>query len=236
MKKTTIALILVLFLFGFAAQAHAAGFVKPSSRLYFLQSWGESVRMFFTFSREAKINYLIALSDRRVEEMQTAPTAAVAGRYQKHFESLDDLATQVKDQEGAAEKIREASLRQQEVLAKVYDHVPDEAKDAILNAQENSSKNVAAVVGDVLGADQEQKYSEKVGQIQQAEKEERMERLERVEMESNPNANPENNSPRELRGGNELKSGLELNPGGDDGNHDQPVQPLPMNAPTGQNN
>lgn len=235
---------MILFL-GISSPAYASlGFFKPSSKLHFFQSAIESVRLFFTFSTEGKTDYLLQLTDRRVDEINTNPSPATANRYQTHFKELEKLAEEAKDKEQVVEKIKEASLRQQDVLAKVYSQVPDEAKDAILNAQENSSKNVANAIEAVQGAKKEQEYVGRVEQIQRIEKLERIERLERAPMEGSPNANPADSVPKELKPGQGLNPLNPLNPldeekktgegGQSGGERIEPAAPAPMQQPVNQ--
>ncbi len=212
MKKITVIFLLISFL-GAASPVYASlGFFKPSSKLYFLQPALESTRLFFTFSRQGEIDYLLQLTERRIDEISVEPSTAIASRYQMHFEELEKLANEIKDKEQVVEKIKEASLRQQEVLSTVYAQVPDEAKDAILNAQENSSKNVARTIEAVEGADKAREYARRVEQIQLVPKMERAERLEQAPMERTPNANPSQSVPKELKPGQGLNPLNPLNP------------------------
>jgi len=209
MKKTTTFVLSILFISFLATPAYASlGFIKPSSKLYFLQPALESVRLFFTFSKEAKTDYLIELADRRTEEINISPSIKIANRYSDHFDQLEKIVEKTSEdkKEQVTEKIKESNLRQQEVLAKVYNQVPDEAKDAILNAQENSSKNVANVIEATQGTEKEKEYVKQIEQIQRVEKKERTERLKQALKEETPNANPSDNIIKEI------KSGQELNP------------------------
>ncbi len=215
------------------------GLIKPDSKLYFLQSWGETLRLFLTFSKEEKINYLLKLTDRRVSEMADIPTSQIGNRYEEHFRELNQLANQ-----GTAAKIRETSLYQQKVLAQVYIQVPEKAKEAIINAQENSSKHVAQIIERNEGAKQAEAYIQRVERIQQMEKLGQAEKVEPVQMEGSPNADPSQNVPRELKENKGLLPGQNLQPlnpalegqGGAAGEgRMEPAAPAGMNAPAGQN-
>ena len=242
MRKFVIISLVVLF-FSISLPVYAdSGFFKPNSQLYFLQPMVESIKLFFTFSKEDKTDYLLQLTERRVDEMTADPSAASASRYQKHFEQLEELASEIREKEQVIEKIKEASLRQQEVLADVYTKVPDEAKDAILNAQENSSKNVANVIETVQGIEKAQEYIQRVEQIQRVEKVERDERLEQVPMEGAPNADPSESIPRELNENKGLLPGKELNSqnpifdaqGSNSGKEIEPTAPIEKQQPVPQ--
>ncbi len=234
MKKKIILIVLIFLVFLSPRPIFASeGLIKPSSPLYFLQTWGETIRLYFTQSADQKLNYLLELSDRRVSEMEDAPTPLVANRYEDHFRELNELSDQVEGKAQAVEEIKAANLRQQEVLAKVYSQVPENAKNAIINAQENSSKHVAQTIERVEGQGKAQEYTQAVAQIQQAE---RMGQVEQVPMEGSPNANPGDFTPNALRGINQqnqlnpVNSGSE-NAGGGGGGQMQPVQPIQMNQP-----
>ena len=156
MKKATLVLILFVWVSSVSAPtAYASeGFIKSSSPFYFLQTLGESVRLFFTFSKDQKIDYLLELTDRRVSELADTASPAVATHYEDTFKQLNELSTQVSDTQVAVDKIKEASLRQQQVLTTVYNKVPDQAKSAIQNAQENSLKHVTRAVEAIEGTEQ----------------------------------------------------------------------------------
>lgn len=241
MKKIKFVLILVLLVFVFAAQAEAAGLIKATSRFYFLQSWGESIRLFFTFSPEAKLNYAIDLADRRAEEINSSASdsAAVAKLSEKYIADINQaekISTQVEDKTQAAEKIKEANLNQQQVLAEAYQKAPEEVLAVITDAQENSLNQVEKVISETQGPEAAQQYVQQVTQIQQVQ---RLERAELMPMESNPNAEPSQNAPNELY---EIKEGQNLNPinpiqEGTDGNTEgqggtiKPVEPVQMQQP-----
>lgn len=238
MKKWMVFIIFISLVFLSPRQIFASGDVfGSSSRFYFLASWSESVKYFFTFSKEQKINYLLELTDKRVEEMRTDPSPASFTRYQEHFQQLGELTAQVSDKQPVTEKIKNTSLRQQATLARVYNQVPDQAKEAIINAQENSSKHVATTVEDVEGPQKAQEYAQQVAQIQRAE---RAGQIEQVPMEGSPNVDPGVFTPKELNSINEQNQPNPLNPGsenaaGGGGGQVQPVQPIQMNQPPSQN-
>jgi len=206
MKKIII-VFLAIFLLGLSSPAYAAlGFFKPSSKLYFLQPVLESARLFFTFSKEAKTDYLLQLTERRVEEMTQKQSTTTVDRYQLNFAKLTKLAIEVKNPEQAVEKIKAASLRQQEVLAKVYSQVPEEAQAAIVNAQENSAKHVEKMIESAQNSVKAKEYMNQAVQIRQMERAKTQNQIERVLLEGDSQINPAESVPRELNSGLELKS------------------------------
>lgn len=189
--------------------AFTGGLFNATSKLYFLQQWGEGVRMFFTFSKEAKLDYLLTLTDKRAKEINTSASDSnavkkLANDYTNNYNQAEKIATEVSGKENAVKKIEEANLRQQQVLADVLQKVPEQARTAITDAQENSAKHVEKIISDTQGEDAAQKYVQQVQQIQQAGK------VAPVQMENNPNPNsdPSQNVPKEL---NSINQGNQLN-------------------------
>ena len=208
--KKIITVFLLIFLLGLSSPAYAAlGFFKPTSKLYFLQPTLESVKLFFTFSKEAKTDYLLQLTDRRTDEMVLEQSTSTVNRYQANFAKLEKLATGMKNPEQVVEKIKEASLRQQEVLAKVYGQVPVSAQAAIMNAQENSAQHVEKMIESVQDGVKAKAYRDQTNQIRQIERLGQQNKIDRVLLEGTPQAIPGNSEPRELNAGRELNS---LNP------------------------
>ncbi len=238
MRKAALWLILFFFFAIVPPDIYASGgLIKPSSKFYLLQTLKENIQLSLSFSKEQKLNYLLSLTDKRVEEMESNPTPSVVRLYEKHYQYLDKLALQMENKERVAERIEENSLRQQMVLAKVYNQVPESAKGAIINAQENSSKHVARTVGVIEGQQKAQEYVQQVAMIQQAEK---MGQVEQLPMEGSPNANPSEVTPKELKGANPLMPGQNLNiqnpslEGQEGGSKMEQETPAEIQAPAGQ--
>ncbi len=198
--------------------------IPPTSPLYFLQTWGENVKLFFTFSKDQKIDYLLELTQKRVDEMEVSPTAQIGNRYEKHFQDLEDLSSQVPDKSEVVQRIKDASLRQQAVLAGVYLKVPDTAKSAILGAQAESSKHVTNTIQAVEGVKNADTYAAQTQAIQKAEQ---IGKIEQVEMESEPNSNPSEDNINPIREGRGLN---QLNPinGQNESGGMQPAAPIPQ--------
>jgi hypothetical protein len=147
-------IILMIPTFAFAASENL-GLIKPDSKLYFLQTWGENTKTAFIFNKEKKADYLLELSDRRTAEIESysdkidqKKLESISESYQKNFEKIETISAEVKNKAEIDKKIAEANTRQQEVLKSVYDKVPEAAKAAIKNAQMNSSKNIQKILED----------------------------------------------------------------------------------------
>ncbi len=238
MKKIIFVIILIFSFFIFPFSVSAADLISPASRFYFLQTWLENVQISLRFSNEKKLEYIFTLTDKRVEEMKNSPNVNLTRLYEKHYQYLDRLASLMENKEEVAKRIKENSLRQQAVLAGVYEKVPEQAKEAIINAQENSSKHVARTVERVEGQQKAQEYAQVVATIQKLEKLGQTERIEQLQMETNPNADPGAATIKEIKGGNPLSPGQGLNvinEGKNGGQGAEPAVQIQMNAPAGQN-
>jgi hypothetical protein len=239
MKRIMVLLFLIVFILTPYQIFASEDVVRPPSRFYFLQTWGEEIRLFFTRSTEQKIAYLTTLTIKRVEEMQKSPSFIVADRYENHYRKLGQLVKDTENKDLASKNIREANIAQQQALAKVYNQVPESAQEAVLRAQGKSSQHVAQTIEAIEGPVKSQEFVQQVAQIQQAE---RAGRVEQAPRENNPNADPAENSPKELKGSQPLKDGQPLNlikqveEGAEEGSENQaaPMAPVQIEQPVGQ--
>ncbi|MGD0522951.1 MAG: DUF5667 domain-containing protein [Candidatus Microgenomates bacterium] len=229
MKKVVTGIVfLFLFVIVFPKSVFASqGLIPPTSGLYFLQMWGENVKLAFTFSKDQKVSYLLSLTQRRVDEMAISPSFQISDRYTAHFQDLENLAPQVSDKDQVVEKIKDASLNQQSELAVVYLKVSANAKPAVLGAQTSSSEHVANTIQAVDGQKSADNYTAQVQTIQKAEQ---VGKIEQVQMESGPNSSPSENNINQINNGQGLN---QLNPinnpnGSAGGDQMQPTAPIPM--------
>lgn len=210
MKKFSVLVVCLVFVATPLVAQASAGVISPSSKAFFLQTWGESIKYLFTFSKENRINYLIELSNRRVSEIaattDTKTLDTLTRRYDDYYQTIATLTPKVTDNKPVTDRIQTNNLRQQEVLARVYEQVPEQAKDAIVNAQTNSAKHVGETVEKVEGSAAATDYHKQVQVIQQARK------VGQVPMQSDgPSADPSQNTPRALNSANGLNSLNEIN-------------------------
>lgn len=153
LKKLFVIVLIIPFLFAGLVQAQSDDLPEPgmlpNHPLYFLKSWSESIGTFFTFGEERKAERLFELSERRLSEtiaLSEHEDSSIAEeaieRYQKQLEQAIQKAKEAKDKgmdmDELLEKISERTLKHQEVLADVYEKVPNEAKPAIQRAMEKS--------------------------------------------------------------------------------------------------
>lgn len=119
--------------------------LTPDSPFYFLEIIAEKIGNLFTFGDKAKAERMIALMEERMAEAQKMlnekkiePAKKAFGRYQEHFQEfekrLEKMAKEGESFDDVVEKVALATEKHIAVLEKVYEKVPNEAKNAILNA------------------------------------------------------------------------------------------------------
>lgn len=222
MTRKLLLLFVIFFfaLFIFPNGAYAStGSIPPTSKLYFLQTLGESVKLYFTRDPQQKFDYLLTLTERRVDEAKLSASNQVLSHYQGQINEAASLAAGLPGRDAAVQKITDASLRQQATLAQVYARAPNEAKEAILGAQTESSKHVANTIQTVGGTKPAEDYSEKVQVILRAEQ---IGQVEQVPMEGAPSGDPSDQNINPIKSGQGLN---QLNPINDQNGGSGGMQP-----------
>ena len=151
-KLTTLSILLISLAFVTPIQVSAAtnAGVKPGSFFYFFDTTFENISLFFTFGSENKARKALEYADERLAEAEESanennPKAierAMLG-YKEEISLATEKSKELKDQNKAEELLNvvsENTAKHQEVLASVLEKVPEEAKQAILNAIEVSKK------------------------------------------------------------------------------------------------
>ena len=170
-------ILITLIILNICLPAQAFAAINPKSNFYFLQSWGEIIRLFFTFSKEGKIDYLIQLTDRRAEEISNnaldldkEEMEKIIERYQDHFIEIKNISSEeIENKNQISQKVRRTNINQQQLLASAYQTIPEEKEELIVNAQKSSSENVFQVVKQIEGENAAENFLEQVQQIQQAQ-------------------------------------------------------------------
>lgn len=189
MKKITSFLLIVFLLAIFVATpvfaATNAG-IKPNSFLYFFDTTFEKVNLFFTFNPEKKAKIALEYADERLAEVETltgdkdsSSIKSVMDNYTANVALATEKSKEVKDQQASENlfnTISDNASKNQEVLAGVLDKVPEEARDAILNAieaskkeQEEAGKQIAELKGEVEKLKQEVAELKKSGTIEKSD-------------------------------------------------------------------
>ena len=123
----------------------------PGNPLHFLDTLFEGIGTLFTFGDEAKAERFLGLAEERLAEAEALAekgklnraekaTEKYEKRLAKALERAENAKDKGKDIDAVLTKIAEATVRHQEVLAGVYEKVPEQAKEAILKVMEKSAK------------------------------------------------------------------------------------------------
>lgn len=158
--KTISLIITLLFLFSFgmgvlaqATELPSPG-LTPDSKFYFLERMAESVRTFFTFGDLKKAERYAGLAEERLAEAKAVvekgkPDLAekTLKRYQEQLEKSIARAKKAESKGKDTEKVTavvvrvgQATSKHLEVLAEVYEKVPEQAKPGVENAMKASVK------------------------------------------------------------------------------------------------
>ncbi len=154
-KKIIISILIIPFLFVGLVQAQTNDLpdpgMLPDSLFYFLKSWTEGIGTVFTFGEGKKAERFLNLSEKRLAEAKALiergsmeHATRTIERYEEQLERAMQRAERGKekglDTDKVLERISERTLKHQEVLADVYERVPEEAREGIERAMENSMR------------------------------------------------------------------------------------------------
>lgn len=169
---------LLIFLFAGTIYAQTDDLPKPGllpdSPFYFLKSWSESIGTFFTFGDIAKAKRFLHLSEKRLAEANALVAkgkpevaARIINKYEEHLNKAvakaEEAQTKGAKTDEVLAKVSEATLKHQEVLAGVYEKVPEQAKSAIEHALQVSIRGHENALKAISG----QKKEELKEQIEQ---------------------------------------------------------------------
>lgn len=128
--------------------------LTPDSPLYFLETWSEKIDLALTRNKEAKIKKQVRISQKKLseakvmaEEGKVEASEVAIGRYEQLVSgAAGNLAQAAQTGEGFAgamgELLATTTAISQEVLAGVYEQVPEEARGAIERAMQVSSEGM----------------------------------------------------------------------------------------------
>ena len=171
MKKIFLIPLLALFLVAGTANAQVEDLPKPGilpgNPLHILEIVSEGIGTLFTFGDVAKAERHLALAGERLAEASALAEKGKAnraekatGKYQERLDKAlaktEDAKKAERDTDAVLEKIAEAMIRHQEVLAGVYEKVPEQAKEAIQKAMENSARGYEIALDAVSKEKQEE--------------------------------------------------------------------------------
>ncbi len=171
MRKLILSLIILSLLFGTMSFAQETDLpnpgLTPDSSFYFLDTLGEKIGMFFTFGAEKKAEKALKYAEEKLaetkamaEKNKTKAAEKANQKYQKFLgianQKTQEAKEKGKDIEELAILITEKTLKHQEILAEVFEKVPEEAKEAIQEAIEVSRRGSEEAVRAVTGAKKEE--------------------------------------------------------------------------------
>ncbi len=148
--------------------------VLPDSPLYFVKRWSETFREWVTFGDEKKAELQYRYAMRRVAEIQKLvekgkdeKAQEQIAKYEEHLDKFTEKVNKMADkkQDKADEllnKFEQIQVRQQSVLADVYDQAPEAAKAGLLNAIDNSSKGMENAIEKLQTSEEIDSYMDRV--------------------------------------------------------------------------
>ena len=151
----------------------------PDHPLYFVKTVWEKVRLGFTFDSMAKAKYQINLIEKRIAEasalIKKGKNELAEKNIQRYKTQVDKIMVHIqkarekgKDIEDLVVQLSKNTLRHQEVMAKVYEKVPEPAKKAIEKAIEVSKRGYEQAVQAIKSPVKREELIEKargIGQI-----------------------------------------------------------------------
>ena len=154
MKKTTIVILVGLMLFSGVALAQSEDLpspgMNPGSPFFFMERFFEGFGGLFTFGQAAKAERAVMIAEKRLSEAR-----ALAEQGGEHLErALELYESKMAEAAEWAEnsknmdvlnKVSEATSRHFAVLTEVAGRVPEQAREAVLQALEASGDAMRAV-------------------------------------------------------------------------------------------
>ena len=151
--------------------------ILPDSGFYFMKSWGRNLQLMFAAGETEKAKLMLqysnedALALKKLCEMGKCDEAAKhAGQYSLQLQNAIQATEYVSVRQGAgvsaalATELEQNYLQQQEVLLSVLEKAPESAQTGILNAIDNSSKHVGAMILAHQGEAALEQYQEQVSE------------------------------------------------------------------------
>ena len=242
MKKIYLLPFIALFLAAGTVNAHTDNIsnpgILPGSPFYFLDVLSESIGTFFTFGDVNKAERYLELAGERLAEAEAlaekgrmSRAEKAAEKYQKRIDMAlaksEEAKIKGEDVDSVLEKIAEATVRHQAVLADVYEKVPEQAKETIKKVMEKSGKGHDTAINAISDEGRQEARSRVKKETKDAEdrlEELRAKGLPIPEINKGDDNSDDSNDVEENEGGNtdkdekpEEAEGAENETGNDDG-------------------
>ncbi|HEU4830755.1 MAG TPA: DUF5667 domain-containing protein [Candidatus Saccharimonadales bacterium] len=178
-KLITIVIISAIFVSGMATVAFASNGSKPGDALYNVDKASEFVREIFVFGDEANIKFKLAQATERLEELEAlrndnASQDRVNIAADNYGAAISEAASRLAEiaqnggdiDEALASLVAEATAIHLDTLAKVYENVPEQAKDSIERAMANSEQGIEKSLEALNGSVSEEKRQQVEEKVQ----------------------------------------------------------------------
>lgn len=126
--------------------------ITPDNPLYFFDGMFEKLTLLFTYSGEKKLelrlNYAkerLAEAKKMAEEGKEKEAEIAKNKYEEEMDNAIESAENESDvtgKENALNRIEEAMIRHQEVMTRVLEQVPDQAKESIQKVIDKNSQGL----------------------------------------------------------------------------------------------
>lgn len=147
--------------------------ILPDSPFYFVKSWERAIRLSFAFNSQKKAELALRFANEdalAIKELCDKGKCQLAEKHcekfqeqvQRAIQRMERAREEGKDIGALIEKLKENHLRQQRVLASVLERAPEQAKEGILKAIENSSFGLENAVERIQGKHQMEQFREEL--------------------------------------------------------------------------
>jgi len=191
-KKILLVPLLSIFLFAGVVQAQAQTNdlpnpgMLPDSPFYFLKNWSENIRTFFITDNVAKAERFLNLSEKRLAEanaLKARERSEIAERtIERYQDKLDKALVKAEearekgiDTDEVLNKVSAAMFKHQEVLADIYEQIPEQAKSGIEQAMQASMQRQEQAL-EAISSEKREEAMENL-EIKRQEREQRFEEL-----------------------------------------------------------
>ncbi|MDP3726415.1 MAG: DUF5667 domain-containing protein [bacterium] len=175
-----------------SAQTETAA--RPGSFFYFVDTTFEKVGLFFIFNPEKKARKALEYADKRLAEIESIDekekpdvVKSLIANYENNIALAVEKSKEVTDKEKAESlfiSIAENTSKNQEVLSAVLIKVPEEAKEAIMQAIEASKKSNEEAMKQISELKGEiEQLKQEVAELKEAEKERQVTEVEKLKKE-----------------------------------------------------
>ena len=123
--------------------------IGPDSPFYFLDSWGEAIRLALTFDGEKKAELRLKYAEEKLAELleldpeEVEKLEIAIKRYENHIfaaqQGLKNLDKEKKEK--LAERLADRADHHQDVLDRIHDRAADKAKDRVEKARDKAEKH-----------------------------------------------------------------------------------------------